>query len=401
MCHFAALEAVPDESAGKLLLPSSPAVSRPHNPLLRQSPTPVRPEAENSRQSSCSFSGRSLCTQYATNQSVLGNDRMTTTTEPSLLGNATDDDLLVRYRNFDDYAALAELDRRYHGELLVHARKHLPRPLQADAEDMVQEALMMFHEERKRYAPQGGVRSLLYLIVARRCQDHLDHAGAEKRDYRRTVHPDQEGLDRSTGKAHDLGFARIADPRNAELALRSDVDEMLETLKPEIAQAVKLTRIEGHSNESAAELLGTTPTAVRGRTERGISTLRQMAAPLVVLFVIVGAVADDCDQEFCANLVPAEDNQDEAMWEDNRYHQPDRLHLRGRPPIRPEIQNMKEIANVRHEPYFVLIAGPSKWRNPLQIGQEWELLRSHCNARGSYGLLLQAGLFGKRDLHIP
>jgi len=56
------------------------------------------------------------------------------------------------------------------------------------------------------------------------------------------------------------------------------VDELLDTLTPKQAQAVRLVRIEGHTAESAAKLLNLPPTTVRKRIKDGIDTLRKRVA---------------------------------------------------------------------------------------------------------------------------
>ncbi|MCC7554494.1 MAG: RNA polymerase sigma factor [Methanoculleus marisnigri] len=204
----------------------------------------------------------------------------TETTNLDKLGAETDDALLIRYQQFDDRAAYEELDRRDREELVTYACKKLPKCLQADADDMVQEALLRFCQDHKRYAPQSDVSALLHLIVTRRCQDHLDRTAGMKRDYRRTVHPDgivtrsEHGRDdRNAGCAGLLPDPK-ADP--AILDRKIDFDEMLSTLTPEQAEALRL-RVEGHTAESAAEALNVPIATIEGRIERGIKALREQA----------------------------------------------------------------------------------------------------------------------------
>ena len=56
------------------------------------------------------------------------------------------------------------------------------------------------------------------------------------------------------------------------------VDELLDTLTPKQAEAIRLVRIEQHTAESAAELLGLPPTTVRKRIKDGIDALRKRAS---------------------------------------------------------------------------------------------------------------------------
>ena len=85
---------------------------------------------------------------------------------------------------------------------------------------------------------------------------------------------------------------------------------MLDTLTPKQAEAIRLVRIDRHTAESAAELLGLPPTTVRKRIKDGIDALRKRASRMV------------------------------------------------------------EVVNIRKAAYDVLIARPSKWGNPFQIGRD-------------------------------
>jgi len=80
---------------------------------------------------------------------------MTEATSLDALKAETDDDLLIRYQQADDQTAFAELDRRYHGKLLAQARRFEEGVLRSEAEDIVQEALLSFFRNRKRYVPKN------------------------------------------------------------------------------------------------------------------------------------------------------------------------------------------------------------------------------------------------------
>ena len=56
------------------------------------------------------------------------------------------------------------------------------------------------------------------------------------------------------------------------------MDELLDTLTPKQAEAIRLVRIEGHTAESAAELLDLPPTTIRKRIKDGIDRLRKRAS---------------------------------------------------------------------------------------------------------------------------
>ena len=53
---------------------------------------------------------------------------------------------------------------------------------------------------------------------------------------------------------------------------------MLDTLTPKQSQAIRLTKIDGHTAEAAADLLKVPPTTIHKRVKDGIDTLRKRAS---------------------------------------------------------------------------------------------------------------------------
>lgn len=372
MCALAALGTMPGESTGKSLLALSGPVLRPHNPLLRHSLLPVEPNSGDSAKVPSSLPGRFRSIGYTSDPSTFEeNNRMAEATIANELANeASDDELLTRYQQLDDHTALAELERRYHRVLLARASRNLDRALQADAEDMVQEALLTFHRNRKKYAP-GGVRALLNKIVVDCCIEHLRSTGGAKRDRSRTVHLQHSewATDEDRHGESRLPPEPKADPKKQDTKM--DVDEALAALTPEQAQAVRLD-MQGHTQASAAEAANIPLGTYKDHLHFGRQRLKQILAPTVILLPLVGAVADNCDLDVCMNLVSAEADEDEVCQEGSNHHDSKKLcrKSRMRLPIWPETQNMTTVVNARNEEYDVLIARPSKWGNPFQIGRD-------------------------------
>jgi RNA polymerase sigma factor (sigma-70 family) len=361
----AALATVRDVTTGKSLLALSGPLPRPHNPLLRHGLTPVGPEAGIPRQSLADPSGQFCFTSHGDESDAFEEtDAMTEPVDPHALEIEADDDLLVRYQQLDDHAALAELDRRYHRLLLAYARKFHGGVLRELAEEIVQDAFLSFHKRRKTYAPKKGVSALLYRIVSNHCKNRWGHIRAQKRDHRLTCSLRESDPDRK------------ADP--ARHQSKMDLDDMLKTLPPKEAEAVRLG-MEGHSAESAGKLLNVPARTMRGRTERGINALRKLAATSLILLAVVGSVADGCDLDVYMNVCSAETDEDEVCREDGGHHDSDKQRRKSvmRLPIWPDaaevdpnMTSMTRVVNARHEDYDVLIARPSKWGNPFQIGRD-------------------------------
>ena len=257
------------------------AVSRslqPNDPYHRQSLTAGVPKAGNYREATSNllrpFRSDSYTDESSTPESANQMDELMNVGE---LAAEADDELLARYQQDDDEAAFAVIHDRHRDGLLAYARQRLDNALSADAEDIVQRTFLQFHVNRKRYAPKTGVLALLYKMVGDNCTEHLRSVGAQKRDYtrkRRLYDPNNKDDD---GRDQDNV---VPDPKAdpAERERKSLVDELLATLTPKQAEAIRLVRIDGHTAESAAELLDLPPTTIRKRIKDGIDRLRKRAS---------------------------------------------------------------------------------------------------------------------------
>ena len=270
-----------EEAGNEVLLVLSRAVSRLHYPQHRRNLPHIDPEVANCAGVTSKFprpSRHTLCTHdarcSASNQASTGGREHQMDERMNLGELASDNDgdgeLLARYQQCDDETALARIHSRYCKDLRTYARRTLTDDLglggdlQADAEEIVQETFLKFHANRKRYPPQTCVSRLLYRMVENYCMDRLRAVRARKRD---------RAMTRPLRESHT---DPKANPANQQL--RMLVDELLDTLTPKQAQAVRLVRIEGHTAESAAELLNVPPTTVRKRIKDGIDTLKRRVA---------------------------------------------------------------------------------------------------------------------------
>jgi len=219
----------------------------------------------------------------------------------------SDGDLLSRYQQLDDVAAYTELDRRYRAGLVKQARRNLHRTLREDAEDVVHNALLKFHENRKTYAPQD-VHALLQTLVCSACKDHARRTRAAKRDCRKTFPlEDNQFADGLDGNRTGIFADPKADPRKHET--RMDVDAALAALTPQQAQAVRLD-MAGHSHESAAEVTGISPEGQRRRLYSARRRIKDLLTPSIILLALIGSLAGNCDADVYLTLVTAETDED-------------------------------------------------------------------------------------------
>ena len=268
--ELAQLGSSPNEAADNDFAAAVSRTLQPHDPHHRHVRLPSDPETENCEETpsglSCLFR-RVLYTDdrdSAASQTLpRGRDKQMNKlmTLKERAREADDDcELLARYQQNDDEDALATIHSRHVKDLQDYARRELGVGSGHDAEEIVQQTFLHFHVCRKRYPRQTCVRALLFKMVHDACADRLEHVEAQKRDRR---------------LRHCLRASQ-ADPK-ADFAKQESkmlVEELLDTLTPEQAKAVQLVRIEGHTAESAAELLGQSKRTVRRRIKEAFVSLR-------------------------------------------------------------------------------------------------------------------------------
>jgi len=143
----------------------------------------------------------------------------------------------------------------------------------AVADDLMQLTFLKFHRSRADYNPELPVKPWLFAIASRVRLDEL------RRRYRVADTASEEELVR-------LADERESTASNAETDLaRSDVQKAvlsaLERLPESQRVVIQLHRFEGMKFAEIAEVLGTTPTAVKLRAFRGYEQLRQELRPLI------------------------------------------------------------------------------------------------------------------------
>ncbi|HXG80921.1 MAG TPA: sigma-70 family RNA polymerase sigma factor [Sphingomicrobium sp.] len=126
---------------------------------------------------------------------------------------------------------------------------------EADVEDLVQETLIAIHRKRASYDPSLPFTAWLHGIARYRLIDHL------RREYRRATLPLDDELEPADGSAVEAILAEI------------DVASLLARLTPNQSEAIRLTKIEGHSVRDAAELSGQSEPAIKVNVHRGIGKL--------------------------------------------------------------------------------------------------------------------------------
>ena len=158
------------------------------------------------------------------------------------------------------YAAVAP---RLHGYLLRMARDR------AVADDLLQQTFLKVHRARGAYIRGADPLPWLYAIAHR---TFLDEARRSKRAIVQVAPEDNlpEVAAGLTGQSDAQRDEPRGDPELAKAALAA-----LATLPEQQREAVVLTKLDGKSVAEAAEIVGTTPGAMKVRAHRGYVALRK------------------------------------------------------------------------------------------------------------------------------
>ncbi|MCA1827399.1 MAG: RNA polymerase sigma factor [Myxococcales bacterium] len=149
----------------------------------------------------------------------------------------------------------ARLGPRVHGFFLRSFRA------EAVADDLLQETFMKVHRARQRYDTTMKVAPWLFTIAARVRLDEL------RKRLRLPEDADEEALSRADAQA----------PRDPppDTDLQDAVRTALDRLPESQRVVIHLHRYEGMTFPEIAQVLGTTPGAIKLRAFRGYETLRK------------------------------------------------------------------------------------------------------------------------------
>ena len=183
-------------------------------------------------------------------------------TGPTLMDGASDEELMLRIAAGEE-PAFRVLARRYAPLALRLARRVMGSS--ADAEEIVQEALLRLWVNAPRWRPVASFRTWFYRVVLNLCLN---------RKRRAPFLPIEEASD-------------PADPTpDAAAAMeRRDIDRALTAVIAELPErqraAIALTYHEGLTNAETAAALGTSVSAVETLLVRAKRTLRQRLGPML------------------------------------------------------------------------------------------------------------------------
>lgn len=156
-----------------------------------------------------------------------------------------------------DQRAFTELAQRYGGRLLAVAGRLLGS--RADAEDVVQRALLQCYAGASGYNPRWAVSTWLYRILTNICVDEL-----RRRAIRRTAHDQYPGL---------VGLS-AASANHRPPGVYVDLHRALERVPREARVLLALRYVDGLSYGELARVRGISVNTVKSQLARGKALLR-------------------------------------------------------------------------------------------------------------------------------
>jgi RNA polymerase sigma-70 factor, ECF subfamily len=184
-----------------------------------------------------------------------------TSQEPGRKSRVEDDRELVRRAQKDDKAAFEELVRRHQSRVFAVAGGILRN--REDVEDIAQQVFLKAYFSLKRFDQRAAFSTWLYKITVNECWDLL-----RKRKVRPLVF--EAEFSEEQARQYD-GMAEKADgvPDVSErLALRQEVEELMECLEERDRMMLVMKEVQGFSVEEIAEILEINGNTVKVRLFR-------------------------------------------------------------------------------------------------------------------------------------
>lgn len=191
--------------------------------------------------------------------------------KPTSAESATDEELLLRYRNSLDIEAFRVLMHRYDKAIYKYLLHHLRSG--ALAEEVFQETFLRVHEKCRAFDPTLRVRPWLYSIAT-----HLAIDALRKEKRHRAVRLDQDRGEQEghLGSLRDLVVSRIPSPPE-QLEVQEQAQQVwkaIDALPEELRSIVLLIYFQGLKFKEAAEVLQLPLGTVKSRIHKALFMMR-------------------------------------------------------------------------------------------------------------------------------
>ncbi len=194
----------------------------------------------------------------------------------TVVAAASDEELLVRYRDQGDRPAFETLVHRYEKELFGYLRNYLGNV--AMAEDVFQQTFLQVYLKCDQFEPQRRFRPWLYAIATNQAIDYRRHFGRHR----------MASLDRRmshSGEKENGTFGELFDSpdrgpveESQNLEQADEVRRAVNDLPEQTKQVVLLVYFQGMKYREAALALGVPLGTVKSRLHGAIQKLGEVLA---------------------------------------------------------------------------------------------------------------------------
>lgn len=194
-------------------------------------------------------------------------------TPPESLAEASDEDLLLRYRDQGDQAAFEQLVHRYERPLYSYLTRYLGDPNQA--QDVFQSTFVQLLRKSDTFEHDRRFRPWLYSVATHLAIDAMRRAGRQKAMSidRRTGDEETDGRNDLRTLLEDLGPSPIAQLEERER--RDWVRKAIDDLPVDLRSIVLLNFYQGLKYREVAEALGIPLGTVKSRLHKAIAQLHR------------------------------------------------------------------------------------------------------------------------------
>ena len=180
---------------------------------------------------------------------------------------------MLAYRDGDE-EAFNLLFKRFELRIFNYFLRHIgSRSL---AEDLLQNTFLKVHRSRKSYRPSAAFSTWIFTIASNLLRDA---ARAERRQA--NIVDLEEARDKVATGSGPLGSVTMSRPQNPEVEsgdreIADYIRQAIQALPLDQRQVIILAKYEGFKYEEIAEILNTTPGALKVKAHRAMKTLAKI-----------------------------------------------------------------------------------------------------------------------------
>lgn len=161
--------------------------------------------------------------------------------------------------NLDDPNAFSACFRQYYTALCYFAQRMLGDPL--DAEDVVEELFVRLWNRQQHFTDEGHLKAFLYRSTKNACLDFIkktERSGARNSFYASEVYENEEGY------LNEIIRAEVI----------RELYQAIEDLPAQCNKVIKMSYVEGKSNQEIADELSLSLQTVKNHKARGLAILK-------------------------------------------------------------------------------------------------------------------------------